>query len=44
MAGNVTYEQKADEKWIVDTGSTNHMVSNEQILHDKLLVGNAGNV
>ncbi|XP_019232805.1 PREDICTED: uncharacterized protein LOC109213460 [Nicotiana attenuata] len=44
MAGNVSYEPNTDEKWIVDTGGTNHMVGNEQLLFEKLLVGNAGNV
>ncbi|XP_019251086.1 PREDICTED: uncharacterized protein LOC109230004 [Nicotiana attenuata] len=44
MAGNVSYEPNTDEKWIVDTGATNHMVGNEQLLLEKLLVGNARNV
>ncbi|XP_070026666.1 uncharacterized protein [Nicotiana sylvestris] len=44
MVGNVSYEPNIDEKWIVDTGATNHMVGNEKLLLEKLLVGNAGNV
>jgi len=44
MAGNVSYVQQSDEKWIVDTGATNHMVGNQNALHDKVTIGNAGSV
>ncbi|XP_019257850.1 PREDICTED: uncharacterized protein LOC109236082 [Nicotiana attenuata] len=34
----------SDEKWIVDTGATNHMVGNQDTLHEKVTTGNAGSV
>lgn len=44
LAGNVSYTSKDNYAWIVDTGATNHMISNARLLLSGAQIGNTGSV
>ncbi|OIS99513.1 hypothetical protein A4A49_62565, partial [Nicotiana attenuata] len=44
MAGNYVCTEAKSSKWIVDTGATNHMTGDKDLLNNNLLTDNAGQV